>query len=198
MDKQSGKIKKFLNFLYDYYKKMEVLEVIIAYEGIVTHQIIETFTTIIDQKLSSLPENNLIKKKVINIVVESLQNISKHGDGAKTSSNNNINNSLHIGKGVFLFNYDDTNYNIASGNIIDNDILPTIKNSLKLINSLDEEGLKELYIDQLRSGELSKKQGAGLGFIDIARKAGGKLKYHFFPLTNEVSFFLLISSIPKK
>jgi len=68
---------------------------------------------------------------------------------------------------------------------------------LEEINSLDKEGLKQLYKKQMREGRLSDKGGAGLGFIDIARKTGNKLEYHFLPIDETSSFFLLSSSISR-
>ena len=57
--------------------------------------------------------------------------------------------------------------------------------------------VKKLYMKQMREGRLSSKGGAGLGFIDIRRKTGELLEYHFLPLTDKVSFFLLTAEIPR-
>jgi len=42
---------------------------------------------------------------------------------------------------------------------------------------------------------LSEKGGAGLGFIDIARKTGQKLVYSFLKIDEEKSFFVLTTTI---
>ena len=44
-------------------------------------------------------------------------------------------------------------------------------------------------------GELSSKGGAGLGLIDIAKKTGNKFEYHFLPIDDNFSFFILISKV---
>jgi hypothetical protein len=49
----------------------------------------------------------------------------------------------------------------------------------------------------MKEGVLSSKGGAGLGLIDIARKTGNKLVYHFLPISDTLSFFLLTSIIPR-
>jgi hypothetical protein len=49
----------------------------------------------------------------------------------------------------------------------------------------------------MKEGRLSEKGGAGLGFIDIARKTGNKLEFHFLPIDEESSFFLLTSSVSR-
>ena len=57
--------------------------------------------------------------------------------------------------------------------------------------------LTKLYKQQIREGRLSPKGGAGLGFIDIARKTGQKLIYSFLRVDDENSFFVLTSTVPR-
>jgi hypothetical protein len=45
--------------------------------------------------------------------------------------------------------------------------------------------------------KISEKGGAGLGLIDIAKKTGSKLSYQFKELNDEVSFFILTSTIKR-
>ena len=75
--------------------------------------------------------------------------------------------------------------------------LEELTEMLDHINSLDKDGLKELYKNQMKEGRLSEKGGAGLGFIDIARKTGNKLEFHFLPIDEGSSFFLLTSSVSR-
>ncbi|MFN8208872.1 MAG: DUF6272 family protein [Bacteroidales bacterium] len=49
----------------------------------------------------------------------------------------------------------------------------------------------------MKEGRLSEKGGAGLGFIDIARKTGRKLSYEFLRMDEKTSFFLMTSSISR-
>ena len=68
---------------------------------------------------------------------------------------------------------------------------------LEKINSLDKDGLKMLYKQQIKEGRLSNKGGAGLGFIDIAKKTGNKLYYNFLSINDEYSFFVFTSKISR-
>ena len=121
-------------------------------------------------------------------MVECLQNISKHAD-------NNINSYSKDGRGIFMVHKGDEDYKITTGNLIVNNKVDDLKESLDLINSMDKDGLKALYKKQIKEGSLSEKKGAGLGFIDIARKTGNKLIYTFKKIDNESSFFILTSTI---
>jgi hypothetical protein len=91
----------------------------------------------------------------------------------------------------------DVEYHVTTGNVIENTKIEELTRILDHINLLDKEGLKQLYKTQMREGRLSEKGGAGLGFIDIARKTGRKLDFHFLSIDEENSFFILTSTISR-
>ena len=78
-----------------------------------------------------------------------------------------------------------------------NENIPALREMIDNINILDKDGLKELHKFKMRENAISEKGGAGLGFIDIARKTGNPLEYHFEPIDAVSSFFLLKSRITK-
>jgi hypothetical protein len=184
-------VQGFLEFVYDFYKTMKAHEITLVYEGETTHQITKAFTSLTESNMSKDLESNSVQRKVFHVMVECLQNISKHAD---TFSNNDF---TYSGRGIFMVSKGKDEYNVTTGNVIDNDKTEDLKNLLEQINSLDKEGLKELYKTQMKEGRLSEKGGAGLGFIDIARKTGMKLIYHFLPVSDNSSFFLLTSTISR-
>jgi hypothetical protein len=184
-------VQGFLEFVYDFYKTMKAHEITLVYEGEITHQITKAFTSLTESNMSKDLESNSVQRKVFHVMVECLQNISKHAD---TFSNNDF---TYSGRGIFMVSKGKDEYNVTTGNVIDNDKTEDLKNLLEQINSLDKEGLKELYKTQMKEGRLSEKGGAGLGFIDIARKTGMKLIYHFLPVSDNSSFFLLTSTISR-
>jgi hypothetical protein len=134
---------------------------------------------------------NTVQKKVFHVMVECLQNISKHAE-----NRNNIVTSKD-GRGIFMISKDKSEYNVTTGNVVDNDKVVILRDILESINKLDKEGLKKLYKQQMREGRLSERGGAGLGFIDIARKTGQKLIYSFLTINEEKSFFVLTSTISR-
>lgn len=190
MDKQKN-VTGFLEFVYDFYKTMKAHEITLVYEGEITHQITKAFTSLTESNMSKELESNTVQRKVFHVMVECLQNISKHADAFTK------NDYVYSGRGIFLVSKGQDDYSVTTGNVIDNYKLDDLKSMLEQINSLDKEGLKELYKTQMKEGRLSDKGGAGLGFIDIARKTGKKLAYHFLPVSDDTSFFLLTSTISR-
>ncbi|MCF8381521.1 MAG: SiaB family protein kinase [Bacteroidales bacterium] len=183
---------KFLEFVYDFYSSMKNHEISLAYEGEMNHQVMKAFTNLTIEKMSRQSENNPIQKKVFHVMVECLQNISKHAFHSELNSENDLNN------GVLLVSNTEEFYQVTTGNIIEKNKVKDLNEFLEMINELDDSNLRNLYKKQLKEGAISLKGGAGVGFIDIKRKTGRKLEFHFLPLNNSQSFFIFTSTIPRK
>ncbi|MDF1546236.1 MAG: SiaB family protein kinase [Bacteroidales bacterium] len=183
--------KESLDFVYDFYVKMKKNNINLAYEGEITHQITKAFTSLTESSMAKEDDFNTVQKKVFHVMVECLQNISKHAE------NRNSIVTSKDGRGIFMISKDDAEYNVTTGNVINNDKVDKLRETLENINSLDKDGLTVLYKQQMREGRLSDRGGAGLGFIDIARKTGQKLVYSFLTINEKRSFFVLTSTISR-
>ena len=118
-----------------------------------------------------------LQKRIYNIAVECLENVSDHG-----VSGSDIDSIFLIGKvdGVFI---------IGTGNIINNNVTNSLESSLNKINTLDREGLKLIYKEKMTEQLGSDSNDAGLGLIDIALKANNKLDYQINPVNAGQDFF---------
>jgi hypothetical protein len=181
----------FLDFVYDFYKGMKAHEVTLAYEGEINHQVMKTFTSMAEGNMSKADESEALQKKVYHVMVECLQNISKHAVHPEDETD------LDNNRGIFLISRNNHVYNVTTGNVIKKERIPYLTELLSHINSLSKKQLNDLYKKQLREGHLSEKGGAGLGFIDIRRKTGNDLQYQFLPVSQTHSFFLFTSTIPR-
>ena len=184
-------VKGFLEFVYEFYKSMKQHEITLVYEGEITHQITKAFTSLTESNMAKEEESNTVQKKVFHVMVECLQNISKHADDFGS------NEFMFSGRGIFMVAKGKDEYTVTTGNAVDNSRIDELKKLLENVNQLDKEELTELYKKQIKEGRLSDKGGAGLGFIDIKRKTGRNLEYHFLPINDQTSFFLLTSAIAR-
>lgn len=180
----------YYKFIYNFHKEMVDNGFNLIYEGEITHQITKAFTSLAENNMEKEMEDANVKKRVFHVMVECLQNICKHADDEYKSN-------YVIGSGIFIVGKYDEEYHIITGNKILNEKLEWMDSFLSKINSLDKDGLKQLYKKTMREGRLSEKGGAGLGFIDIARKTGNKLDFHFEKVNDKVSFFLLKTKISR-
>lgn len=175
-----------MRYIYDLHQTMIDHHLILVYEGEFTQEITKSVLAMAERNMDSTGEESSIKRKVFNVMVECLQNIVKHAD------HNNADNSA-----VFLIGRSEDAYVIISGNPIMQAEVGGLRGRLEDINELDKDGLKQLYKDIIRNTQISDKGGAGLGFVDMARKSGQPLGFEFVELENGAAFFCLKCSIPR-
>ena len=187
---------EYMNFVVKFHKMMLDKKLTLAYEGEVTQEITKAFTSMTEKNLDKVEEDGKIKKKAYHVMVECLQNISKHADDDAQTASDSLEEGL-AKTGIFLIGNDQNQYFITSGNGISNENIPALKSLIDNINSLNQDELKQLHKEKMRETAISDKGGAGLGFIDIARKTGNPLEYHFEPIDENNSFFLLKTIISR-
>lgn len=182
-----------MKYIYELHKTMVARNLILVYEGEFTQEITKSVLAMAERNMDAIGEESGTKRKVFNVMVECLQNIVKHSD--------TLNQAVYEGRNraVFMVGKDDDMYIITSGNAVTNDKVRDLHDRIENINSLDKAGLKELYQKVIKKdGGLSPQGGAGLGFIDMARKSGQKLSYDFEPINDKLSFFALKTIVPRK
>lgn len=185
IESSSGKVAEKIE------EMMGVKHLMLVYEGEITQKITTAFTLLAENAMNKSSEDRMVARKVFHIMVESLQNIGKHADDKETGQ------ALDIGAGLFIVGEDEESYIIVSGNAISNEKIMHLKNILTKVNTLDPEELKGLKQKQLIEGTFIKTDGAGVGLIDIARKIGRQIEYHFEPINDKASFLLLKIKINK-
>jgi hypothetical protein len=176
-----------MKHVLDIKKLMSVNKLILVYEGELTQGITKAVLNMAEKSFIIGAEERNIKSKVFNVMVECLQNICKHADQGGQEERDSI----------FMIGKENDHYIIASGNYIQSSKVESLKERLNYINTLDKEGLKELYKDIVQNNTISDKGGAGLGFVDMARKTGQKLEYSFEMVDTTYSFFAFKSVITK-
>jgi hypothetical protein len=158
------------------------------YRGLFTDKITDNILSLAETNLVKKEDPRALKRKVYNVMVEGLQNITKHQADIDESVENNY--------GVFVLKKENLKYFITTGNLIENDNIPILSSQIEQVNKLDEEGLKAFHRQVLVNGKISNKGGAGLGLIDMARKSGNKLLYAFEKVDDKYSYFYLHTEIP--
>jgi len=179
-----------MNFINDLHRTMMSQNLILVYQGDFTQESTKSILAMAERNLDSSGEESSIKRKVFNVMVEALQNIVKHSDEL-------VDGTVRSHAAIFLIGKEKDQYCIMSGNPVRQINIDSLKQTLEKINNLDKDGLKELYKEIIKNTTISEKGGAGLGFVDMARKSGQKLEYSFPQLNDEYSFFCLKVKVPR-
>jgi hypothetical protein len=123
-------------------------------------------------------------------MVEALQNIVKHSDEL-------VDGQVRSHAAIFLIGKEANRYSIMTGNPIRKENVVKLQGALDRINGLDKDGLKDLYKEIIKNTTISDKGGAGLGFVDMARKSGERLEFEFPEMNEEYCFFCLKVNVPR-
>ncbi len=175
--------------VYDF---MDNNEIIFSYKGPISQEILIAVGDTIKTELPAEDIENKIIKRIFAVFIEEAQNVLKHsfdkhyGDKKKETGVGLIGIGKKKNEYFFIF----------SVNVVQNSQIKKLKAHLDHINSLDKKELKDYYNHQRKTAVLSEKGGAGLGFIDMARKSGQPLEYKFNKIDNDRSFFEILIKIP--
>lgn len=158
----------------------------LVYKGPLNHQTMKFFTRMAEERISKRCSDSSVKRKIFHVMVEMLQNITRHSADYDEQGS---------GNGIFVIGERQDYYYIITANVVKSNEVRKLEDNIEKLNKMDKEALDELHKTKMRKGRLSAKGGAGLGLIDIIRKTGSKYNYQFIRLDEQFHFFVLKSSI---
>jgi hypothetical protein len=182
--------QKQLSHIYSFHKLMDENDIMLVYCGDFSQELNKTLLSFTERKFKTENVEDNTRRKIFNIMVEVPQNISKN----KVDAGENIPDF----EAIFMLGTNNNDYILISSNLIRNEKIAPLRDRIEQVNSLDKEGLKNLYKEVRLNASFSDKAGAGIGIIDIARKSENKLEYSFVEMNNEYSVFSFLIRITKQ
>lgn len=174
--------------LFKYYDTANRHNILLSFKGALSQEILVEMGNIVKNRVNM----NKKLKKLFSIFVELAQNIMHY------SAERVIIDGKDIGVGIILFTEVDSGFTIFSGNIVDNESIVKLTDKIDELNNLNKEELKEKYNKNLREDRPQDSKGAGLGLIEIARKASGKIAYNKHRADNDKTFVTIQVQIDKE
>jgi hypothetical protein len=173
--------------LQEYYSNLSKGDVVLAYKGSITSDLINDILEAVEKKLEEANAESKLRKKIYNVLVESMQNLYHHIE----FTHEGIKEDLEPKFGILVVERFNGSYKVTTGNFIQTKRIKFLKEKIDKINSLSMDELKDIYKFILNHQKLSAKGGGGLGLVDIARKSGNKLEYEFYNYNDNYYFFNL-------
>lgn len=158
-------------------------DIVMSFNGELNDEKINEFSFAVEAKMMEAGEKKGLVKRIFSILIEALQNMHIHGEkdsGARQFT------FVVVARGSDA-------YFITFANLIQEVNKARVIERIEYINTLNKEQLKEHYMNVLTDGEMSKKGGAGLGFITIGMKSKNKMSYQFHPVGDGLNVFVLHS-----
>lgn len=164
-------------------------EILLNHVGEVTKDHLLDLLPKVEKLVDADGVSKLLKKRLVYLSIESLQNLQLHGYIGQEGS---------VYPPEFIFSKGEGSYNIIIGNIVQEDEARVLEDKLTKINSLNSEELAYLFGVVIKQSvvRMSSKGGAGLGLIDMRKKSTRKLEFQFQDLDDKLKFFSLKISLP--
>jgi hypothetical protein len=164
--------------------KMMKERLMFVYRGVVTNENSLPLLMLLEKEMENSEFGFTGRKRLFMFVLESLQNVSRHSDQEQ-----------HANMSLVVYSKTGNGYTVTTGNVLPSSSINDLKSKLDEINKLQTSEIRNVYRQMLSTSEFSKKGGAGLGLIEMAKKTGNKLDYDFVPLDEEFSYFILSKTV---
>lgn len=168
-----------LTDLYDFKEDLAKRGIFFCLSGPISQNLVAEIATTLEQKMNLEETSKSTVLRVFSTVVENAQNIMRYSDEKEEQ----------LSLGIIAVGYEDSHYFVLCGNVIENTKVDGLRARLSELRDKDKKALKKLYRERLRQGPPKESRGAGLGFIEMAKKASKPIEFDFRKLNENFSFF---------
>jgi len=173
--------------LFKYYDEMQKEGVILYFNGPVSQVVVESIADLMRSKMRAEEAAMGSVQRVFSVLVEQMQNIVRY------SSERQVDNPEYQGEmahgQVVVGREEDGRFYVACGNKIMTQDSDELSEQIKLLQTMDRDELKAYYKERRKLPDCGSAKGAGLGFVEMARKASQPLDYDIVPVDAKTSFF---------
>ena len=145
----------------DFHKLLEQRRTFFCYSGLLSEDVLSTFSGIVREQMSEMEDDTEITKRVFGIFVEQAQNVIRYSKDRIAEG----------GTGTVAISRAEDGFLIEAINPMDHENAEGLQKNLNELKAMDSKELRKAYKQRLREGPPEGSKGAGLGFIEMARKA---------------------------
>ena len=145
----------------DFHKLLEQRRTFFCYSGLLSEDVLSTFSGIVREQMSEMEDDAEITKRVFGIFVEQAQNVIRYSKDRIAEG----------GTGTVAISRAEDGFLIEAINPMDHENAAGLQKNLDELKAMDNKELRKAYKQRLREGPPEGSKGAGLGFIEMARKA---------------------------
>jgi hypothetical protein len=146
----------------------------------------------IGEILENLEVDRFTLKRIIFCSLEMMENVFHHsGQGNYKQEQNNHQSEFIIEKNSEYFR-------LCTGNLVNNNEVESLRKRLQEVKDLAVMDIRKLYVNQLRFGSFSKKGGAGLGIMEVAKISKNPIDFTIETIDPTYSYLRLFALINLK
>lgn len=181
--------------MLEYYNMLKKNNVNIIYSGPIWADGVEGIGGTLRKRLEldALPLS--ASQSVFSVFVEQMNNMLMYS-AEKQQFSAGDRESMDVSTGVFILGASGKRYFLQSGNVMKTESMESMRERIDYLNTMDKLQLRQYYKQQLKEENKNpESKGAGLGLIEIARRASSPIEYKFTPLENGRAFFAMYVEI---
>jgi hypothetical protein len=171
-------------------KLMAENNIYLLWSGHLTPDVGKEVISFTEARLSEDEIESNQKKRVFSILVELIENVAKYSPGNDPEEK--------FGMPIAMIRYENRDYIITTGNLVANEKIDQLKETIDMINSYDKAGLKELFRKSLSQQRSNTDSTGNMGLIDMARKSGTRLDCQFEKLNDLYTYYVITVKVGEK
>jgi hypothetical protein len=175
--------------LHAHYVAAHEQHIVLSFMGVVTQELLVGYAKFLPEQTGLSDNSRLV---LFGTFVELAQNILRYSAERAGPAGH------ERGIGLVLVSEQEKTFTVASGNLVDRAAADSLEAQLTGLAAMDRDGLKAHYRDRRRAGPPAGSVGAGLGLIEVARRAAAPLAWNFSPQSDGRVFFSLSVPIAKE
>ena len=160
--------------------------VFLTYGGFLSQALIVGMTEALEKESEVHDLSMKVSHNILTTFIELSQNMMNYAKRVK------LDDASYDPKGLIVVGHknDENRYFVFSRNIVTTAEKEKIIPKIEAVLPLNKDELKTLYRELRKSGKGKHEKGAGIGFIEIARRSSS-MEYEFSPIDDDKHYFAL-------
>ena len=177
-----------LENLYNFKTELNQRGIFFCFSGPISQDLLVEIGDTLKNKMKLEETNTSTVTKVFAMFVEQVQNII-HYSAEKIPLDEP---EAELSSGIVVVGYENPHYYVLCGNLVDDQTVERLRNKLTALQNMNKDELKRYYKEQRKKKAPDEdSKGAGLGFIELARKAVKPIEFDFQQVEANYYFFSL-------
>ncbi|MGB0695039.1 MAG: SiaB family protein kinase [Rhodospirillaceae bacterium] len=175
--------------LHSIYNDMVSDGISFCFTGFMSEEMLLGVGATLKKKMQLESIEHMTSKSMFSLFVEMVQNVIRYSAEYQFAPAEPVDIDLRYG--ILSIGVRDGQHFVACGNLIKDEDVPRLSKNLQHIQTLEKDDLKKLYKATLKGDVPEGSKGAGVGFMEIARRASGGFTFDFVPDKDGKHFFTI-------
>jgi len=181
--------------VHEYNKMLAENHIDVIYSGPIWASGIEGIAEMLLRRLEYDDISMTASQSVFSVFIEQMNNILMYSAEKEQHTLTN-GKQIEASKGIYILGIKNFSYFIQTGNAVTSKNAEILKQRIDHLNTMDKNELRQYYKQQIKAdNDNPESRGAGIGLIEIARRATEPIGYELKPLDGDLQYFSMYITI---